>query len=452
MTAPFDSSPVAGLDRRQFLKTAAAAAAAGLSMTLARPARAQAAPGSANNAINVGLVGVGAQGRVLIEAMLKIPGVRFVAVCDIWEYARTYGERYLKRAGFEVNAYENYEDMLEKQQNLDAVLVATPDSWHAPISNAAMRAGKHVYCEKMMSNTIEGARSMVHAMRETGKLLQIGHQRRSNPRYMVARSRLMQEAKLLGRVTAAQAQWNRAVAEDLGWPARAVIPTETLRRYGYADMRQFRNWRWFKDHGGGPLSDLGAHQIDIFNWFLDANPVSVMASGGRDFYGNNEWMDNAMVIYEFAQPEGTTRAFYQVQTTTSSGGGYWEQFMGTHGTLKMSENPRNTAIYREAAAPSWEDLVKRSLLAAQKAAPAPAATSQVDARETAELAVYQLPVVLNKAIHQPHLENFFNAMRGSAKLTCPADEAYRCQVTVFKAIEAIEKRQLVTLSPEDFVA
>jgi predicted dehydrogenase len=98
----------------------------------------------------------------------------------------------LKAYGVEARAYENYEDLLDKEKDLQAAIVATPDFWHAPITNACLKAGLHVYCEKMMSNTIEGARSMVQTMRETGKLLQIGHQRRSNPRYLFAKQRLLE--------------------------------------------------------------------------------------------------------------------------------------------------------------------------------------------------------------------------------------------------------------------
>jgi predicted dehydrogenase len=446
------SSAPADPQRRNFLK---AAAAAGLSLALARPGSLRAQnPATPSNTLNIALVGIGEQGKVLTEALLKIPGIRFAAVCDIWEYARTYGQRLLKRSGFEVNAYEDYRELLQKERDLDAVIVATPDSWHAPVTNDALRAGHHVYCEKMMSNTIEGARSMVRTMRETGKLLQIGHQRRSNPRYMIVRERLLREAKLFGRITAAQAQWNRAAGPDLGWPQRATIPADVLARYGFDSMHQFRNWRWFRKHGGGPLSDLGAHQIDIFNWFLDAVPVSVMGSGGVDYYSTHEWMDNAMVIFDFKLPEGAARAFYQVQTTTSSGGGYWEQFMGDQGTLRISENPRHTALYREAAAPSWEEWVRRRFISAPPA-PAPtvatASPVQVDVRETAALAAYNLPIILSKAIHQPHLENFFDAIRGRAKLNCPADEAFHSEMAIFKAVEAVEKRQLITLEPGDFV-
>ena len=82
------------------------------------------------------------------------------------------------------------------------------------------------------------------------------------------------------------------------------MPAATLAKYGYKDMHQFRNWRWYKGLGGGPLSDLGAHQIDIFNWWLGALPKSVMGSGGLDYFKNHDWYDNAMVIYEYPLPEG----------------------------------------------------------------------------------------------------------------------------------------------------
>jgi predicted dehydrogenase len=304
----------------------------------------------------------------------------------------------------------------------------------------------------MMSNTIEGARSMVVTMRQTGRLLQIGHQRRSNPRYRFTLNRLLQAAGFCGRLTAAQAQWNRAVKEDFGWPRKYAMPAETLARYGYQDMHQFRNWRWFKGLGGGPLSDLGAHQIDIFNWWLGVTPRSVMASGGLDYYQNHDWYDNAMVIYEYPLPHGVARAFYQVQTTTSAGGGYFEMFMGDDGTIKMSEDPSLCAIYREARATSvaWDDLIQKNYVRARELPPVDAA--KVDVRETAQLAQYEIPVFFNKPPHQPHLENFFNAIRGTATLNCPADEAFASEYVIHKANEAIPAQKMLPISPQDTVA
>lgn len=421
-------------------------AVAGAGLMLASGTRLFAQNSSPNSRLNIALIGFGAEGRVLLESILKITSVQLVAVCDIWDYARTYADRYLKKMGNPVRTYDNYEDLLAGEKDLQAVVVATPDFWHAPITNACLKAGLHVYCEKMMSNTIEGARSMVQTMRETGKLLQIGHQRRSNPRYIFALNRLLHEARICGRLTAVNAQWNRAVTEDFGWPKHTEMSAEKLAQYGYKDMHQFRNWRWFKGLGGGPLSDLGAHQIDIFNWWLGVQAKSVIASGGVDYYKTHEWCDNAMVIYEYPMPEGVVRAFYQVQTTTSAGGGYFEYFMGDEGSLKMSENPKLTQLFREARAPSWDDWIHKNYIRAQ-AAPPPSDTEKVDVRETAQLASYEIPVFFNKFIHQPHLENFFNSIRGTAKLNCPADEAFASEYIIHKANEAILSETRLVLAP-----
>jgi predicted dehydrogenase len=440
------------ITRREFVRTTAVASA-GLALATSQAAFGQAAaPTNSKDRMDIALIGFGAEGRVLLESLLKIDSVRLVAVVDIWDYARTYAQKSLKKDyGIEVRAYENHEQLLESEKTLQAVIVATPDFWHAPITNTCLKAGLHVYCEKMMSNTIEGARSMVETMRQTGKLLQIGHQRRSNPRYLFALNRLMHEAKICGRLTAANAQWNRAAEKDFGWPKKSDMSDAQLAKYGYKDMHQFRNWRWFKGLGGGPLSDLGAHQIDIFNWWFGMVPKSVMASGGIDYYKNHEWYDNAMVIYEFPLPEGTARAFYQVQTTTSAGGGYYEMFMGDQGALKMSENPSISSVFREEKAPSWDEWIHKNYLAAKKSE-APADAAKVDVRETAQLAAFDIPVFFNKAIHQPHLENFFNAIRGQAKLNCPADEAFTSEYVIHKANEAIPLGRVLEIDAKDATA
>jgi predicted dehydrogenase len=440
------------ISRREFIGTTAVAGA-GLLLTScspdAGPQRA-AAPGAPLSKLNVALIGCGAQGQVLLESLMVIEGLNLIAVVDIWDYNRHKVVRTLKDEGFDVKGYENYQDLLANEKNLHAVVVATPDFWHAPITIACLKAGLNVYCEKMMSNTIEAARSMVQTMRETGKLLQIGHQRRSNPRYLFALNRLVRDAQICGQLTAAQAQWNRAVTEDLGAPKHSEMPPEKLAQYGFKDMHQFRNWRWFKGLGKGPLSDLGAHQIDIFNWWFGTTPRSVMASGGIDYYKTHEWFDNAMVVYEYPRPEGSiARAFYQVQTTTSAGGGYFEMFMGDEGTIRMSENPSICALWREdRSTKSWDELAGKNYL---RATPVPQVSDadKVDVRETAPLLEYDIPVSFAKKIHQPHLENFFNAVRGTVKLNCPADEAFRSEYVIHKAVEAVETGQRIAITPAE---
>jgi len=443
------------IDRRSFLRSTAAAGA-GLAFS---PLVLGQTGGAKADDINVALLGAGAQGQVLMNACLKIPGIRFKAICDIWTaYNQKRVSGMLKRYGHEHNAYVDYKEMLDKEKDLDAVLVATPDFWHAEHTVACLKAGLNVYCEKEMSNTLEGARKMVAAARESGKLLQIGHQRRSNPRYRHAYEKLITGAKLLGTITCVNGQWNRskAACEDLGSPKNAEIDQATLEKYGFKSMQQFRNWRWYKGLGGGPIVDLGSHQIDIYSWFLGSDPKAVMASGGIDYWKGHDWYDNVMVIYEYPVGDRTVRAFYQT-ITTNSANGYYEVFMGDEGTLEISEASGRGTVYREAGVPAenWEKWVKMGFIKEpdKKEEEKPAGEAVLDVRESPKPPSYDIPVTLEgKPYHQPHLENFFDAVRGKAKLNCPAEIGYETAVTVLKVNEAVAADRKLEFKPEEFKA
>ncbi len=440
-------------NRREFLKTTAAAAA--VLPTFNILSQETSTIGPKDDQVNVAVIGYGAEGEILTDAAMKIPGVRFHAVCDIWEYRRKMAKGRLKSLGHEVNVYEDYREMLTAEdKNVDCVIVATPDWMHAEITNACLRAGKHVYCEKEMSNQLEKAKTMVLAQRETGKLLQIGHQRRSNPRYMHAINRVIRESKMLGRVTHAYGQWNRAVAPFLSVRDRLNIPTATLQKYGYENMEQFLNWRWFSKYGGGPMVDLGSHQIDLFFWAWDCAPISVTAVGGNDYF-NRQMNDNVMAIYEFKTHEGLiNRAYYQV-LTTSSRGGFYEQFMGENGSLTISEiAARGNAAQREvrAGVPTWDTFAKMGLVLQSKSPVKATVTTNaaIDVRVTAEADGWPLPVDLLKPAHMPHLENFFAAVRHGEKLNCPVDLAYESAVAVLAANRSVAERKTITFKPEEF--
>jgi len=439
-----------GIDRRSFLQSTAAVGA-GLAMS---PMVLGAASGGDD--LNIGLLGCGSQGQVLMNACRKIPGIRFKAICDIWKaYNQKRVSGILRAYKHEHNTYEDYQDMLASEKDLDAVIVATPDFWHSPHAIACMEAGKHVYCEKEMSNTLEGARKMAETAKKTGKLLQIGHQRRSNPRYRHCYDKLITEAKLLGQITTVNGQWNRSktACEDIGWPKKAEMDAATLAKYGFKTMQQFRNWRWYKGLGGGPIVDLGSHQIDIYSWFLGTNPKSVIASGGVDYWKGHDWYDSVMVIYEYETKAGIVRAFYQT-ITTNSAKGYFETFMGDEGTLEISEASSRGSVYREAwvSADSWEKWVKLGYINAPVEEKEEETSDTVlDVRESPKPPSYDIPVTMGgKAYHQPHLENFFDSIRGKAKLNCPAKIGYETAVTVLKVNEAIAAGKKLDFTESDF--
>ncbi len=445
-----EPSPTSPLNRRDFLSKSLAGVGAGL--VLGAPNILRAANADGSDKIHIALIGMGKQGRVLFEAMANIPGLHFQAVCDIWDYNLKGGIGKVRALqGHTPKGYTDIDELLATEKGLDAVVIATPDFWHSPHTVKCLDAGLNVYCEKMMSNTIDGARAMVKAMEKSGKLCQIGHQRRSNPRYRYTLNKLINGNKICGQLTNANAQWNRSLgaSNDIGYSKKLAIDPAILTRYGFKDMHQFMNWRTYRDLSGGPISDLGAHQIDIFNWFIGTAPKSVYASGGNSYFKEREHFDNVMCIFDYDTPEGSVRAFYQVLTTTSYGGGFYEAFMGTQATVKISEISASSAIYREDSAPAWDNLVDRGFLVRKPAPPKPAATEgAVASYESAAPEIFDLPGGFGKPAHQPHLENFFNAVRGKGKLNCDARHAFESEAPIFWVNPSALSRQPIEFKTE----
>jgi len=452
------------INRRNFLHSAAAA---GAGLAFPQGTFAKANGGKKPDDINVALLGVGSQGQVLFDACRRIGGIRLKAVCDIWaDWSRKRVSRILKAYRHEHNTYTDYREMLGKEKDLDAVIIATPDFWHSPQTVACLEAGLHVYCETSMSNTIEGAGKMVRASRKAGKLLQIGLQRRSDPRYLHCYEKLLKGNSLLGHIAAVSGQWNRMVTGPLGWPQRAAIDRATLEKYGYESMDQFRNWRWYRGLGSGPVVDRGSHQIDVFNWFLGASPRSVIAGGSTAYLDKktHEWYDTVMAVFEYETRQGPVLAQYQILSSNRNDG-YFEKFLGDRGTLKVSQAAYQDGVYPElmkSEVREWAVHVKEGRLNGPKEIMERIDELTID--QLAKLLIvhetppgwrlregcFKLPVKMNKPYHQPHLENFFDAIRGRARLNCPAEVGYETAVAVLKVNEAIEAERKLTFKPEDF--
>ncbi len=497
-TTPASGPSKPDLTRRKFLRNTAATGAA-LSYTKLA-AHAATAPAGPSDTLNVALVGCGAQGGALFRSSVRIPGIKFVAVCDLWDVkARTTA----RAIGGDVKPYQTMDEMFKAHPEIDCVLISVPDWLHAPYTRKALEAGKQVYCEKMMSNSIEASADMVRAQRDTGHLLQIGHQRRSSPRYQFVRNRLLREKNLIGQITHLYGQWNRSV--KLPFEVKGGIDQKLLTENGYENMFQFANWRSYKKYGGGVISDLGAHQIDIFNWLLGTTPRSMIASGGIDYFKNlplasgtgtftYEQLDNAAVIYEYDVPvfeggvpvmEGgkpktqVVRAMYQVLTTNGSQN-FYEKIMGTEGTIVLSEvQSSGNQVYREKDTTgekvgNWEQLARAGFLRKPPATvynkfwerpkawniPAQwlATEGTQDVRVSVPADPYELPAMPKemdeKPPHQFHLENFYDTVRAKGKqsdLNCPVSEAYKCAVSVLNINKAVATGQRIDFQPSDFV-
>ena len=252
----------------------------------------------------------------------------------------------------------------------------------------------------------------------------------------------------------------------LGWPQRTALDRPTLERYGYESMAQFRNWRWYRGLGGGPVVDLGSHQIDVFNWFLEANPSSVMASGRNNYYDDkaHEWYDTVMVVYEYEAAQGPVSAYYQILSSNRNDG-YYEKFMGDKGTLVISEAANRGMIYPELMNSDnkvWARCVKEGCLVGPEeimkmidklTIDQLAKLLVVDESESPpprNLPSLKLPVEMKQLYHQPHLENFFDAIRGTARLNCPAEVGYKTAVAVLKINEAVQAERKLRFEPGEF--
>jgi predicted dehydrogenase len=473
------------MDRRGFVRTTAYTGGSLLLLTSKSAIAQQTSPG---RTIKAALIGCGAQGNALRTASADVPGIQWVAICDIWKFSQAktrggmLGENKHQIEG-DIKVYEDINEMLEKEPSIEACFIATPDFMHAPYSRLCLEKGKAVYCEKMMSNTVEGARDMVRAGKQTGGIFQIGHQRHSNPRYINLRENIIKPGKMLGRITHCYAQWNRGVSasQPLTGVKGYEIPIEVLQKHGYEDIFQFRNWRYFKKYGGGPISDLGAHQIDMFGWMYETPPVKVYATGGVDYYDGTdgkpkyELPDNVMCIYEFKLPAGVMRAYYQVLTTTGSQGVY-EKHMGVQGSAIMSELPTSgNQVYAEPSQ-DWSSFASEKDPRTQEPIivkatdklknkfwehdrtwqkpppPSFGKVSAADVRESKALDQWELGVTLNRKPHSPHIQNFIEAvqMKKYEHLTCPVEQGFRCAITVLKCYDSIAKGVPVEFTPADF--
>ncbi len=416
------------LTRREFL-TGVGVAATALSAGFGSMAAAQEATAESARPINVGMVGPGNQGRKLMENAVRVPGLKFTAVCDVYD---TNLQKGLAIAGDGVKSYTDYREMLEKA-DCEAVMIAVPLHVHAPVAIAALQAGKHVFCEKQMAYSVALCRDMLRAQRAAGKLLQIGHQRRYNPTYHHALG--MIKEGILGEVTHIRALWHR----NGSWRRR--VPN------GEEDRERLINWRLYKDSSAGLMGELGSHQLDVCNWFLDSNPISVSGVGGIDFWKDGrEVFDNVMCVFQY--PNGVKVAYSSL--TTNAFDDYYEQIMGTEGTMILThENDGKLFRERKAEKLVWEGVAHTEEVGKKTAIvlDASATPGRKGVRGTAEAlgtdGQQESPYYLE-------LFDFFRCIREGDDVFCDGEVGMRSAATCLMANKAMEEQTVVQLTEDLF--
>ena len=322
--------------RRSFLETigSVGAAAAG-SLVTVESARGYAA----NDTLNVACLGTGGRCMHLMKALVQVPGVRIAAVCDVYDAHLNTAK---KSADSKAITSKHYREILDRK-DIDAVLIASPDHWHVPMSVDACEAGKDVYVEKPLTHDLAEGVAIVDAQNRTKKIVQVGMQQRSMPHIQKARE--LVKGGRIGEVYKIHLSWNRGGSTRFLRVPLGVDPGQVAWKdfLGHApdqpfDEYRFRNWRWFWDFGGGLLTDLMVHWIDVAHWFLDAgapaegqgHPLKATAMGSH-FASKGVWQtpDTIQCILEYpnnvqAHFEGTfSNATYGAMIT----------FMGTDGTI-----------------------------------------------------------------------------------------------------------------------
>ena len=299
----------------------------------------------ANDKINLGLIGAGGRGKGVMGTFQQTNQVNVTAVCDI--YAARVDEGLSKAPG--AKGVSDHRKLLE-MKDVDAVLIATPDHWHTGTAIDALNAGKDVYVEKPLTLKIEEGPRIIRAARVNNRICQVGMQQRSGQHYLQAKEAYMKTGKL-GQITLARTWWHGNSYHLQKAPASLATQPSSLDwarflgpvKWRDWDPQQFWNFRAYLDFGGGQVTDLFTHWIDVVHMFMDQdNPISASAAGGVYHYKDGRTApDTINVLLQY--PKEWTATFEATLAPGISGAAI--EMCGTEGKLFIT---RQEFIYTPA--------------------------------------------------------------------------------------------------------
>lgn len=315
------------MSRRALLTSATAITASSYSRIL-----------GANEKVRLGVIGCGSRGLGDMENFQKLGSVDVAAVCDV--YAVQIDRA--KQSAPNAKTFKDHRQLLD-MPGVDAVLIATPDHWHAATAIDALNAGKDVYVEKPLTLRIEEGPPIVKAARVNNRICQVGMQQRSGKHYLRAKQEYLDTGKL-GKITMVRTWWHgnsfhlrrapeslKAQPSNLDW-AHFLGPVK-WRDY---DPQQFYNWRAYLDFGGGQITDLFTHWIDVAHMFMGQDiPSAAVAIGGVYHYNDGRTApDTINVLLEY--PSKWTATFDATLAPGITGAAL--EFCGTEGRLWISRS------------------------------------------------------------------------------------------------------------------
>ncbi len=405
------------LTRRDFMRVGAGAAAlsAAAKVTLLEPSALRAMPGAVapSDTVRFASIGTGVRGCEIMHAALSCPGAEIVAVCDLYDGRLIAGQEVAQK---QLPTTKDYRVILDRK-DVDAVLVATPDHWHAKLVQDACAAGKDVYCEKPMSHTVEEGFAMVAAMEKHSRIVQVGSQRRSSIVY--AKAKEIYDSGFLGEVTAIEAWVDRNDASG-AWvypiPPDANEQTIDWNQFlGSApkrpfDLTRFFRWRCYQDYGEGLAGDLFVHLLTGIHYItgINAPPLRAVSTGGLFHWKEDRDVpDLIWTFYEYPDFRAALRCSLNNESPEVT------RIFGTQGTLEIKNDvltaipqdtrpkPEGYSIY------GWPEKLRREYHKQWKAEhpePAPGKYPLVEEAQT-----FQAPKGYDYT--RDHMNNFFESVR-----------------------------------------
>jgi predicted dehydrogenase len=439
--------------RRDFLRTAAGAAATAPILLRAQqiPIRPQTA--SPNERIGIALFGLGIRGQQDLRAALRTPGVEVAAVADIYDGRLTLAK---ELCGQQVFTTRDYREALARR-DVAAIVIATPDHWHAQMAVDAMRAGKDVYVEKPMVQELADGPLVIDAARQTGRLLQVGSQHPSSIVY--AKARELFRAGAIGELNLVEAWINRNSSMG-AW--QYSIPLDASRetidwdrflgrapKVPFEPARLFR-WRNYRDYGTGIPGDLFVHLFTGIHFVLDAlGPTRAIASGGlRHWDDGRDVPDVMLALYDYPKTASHPAFTLSLKVNFAEGAGdaYVFRFVGPEGVLTIGDN--SVTLSRRPPAREPGQTADTFAKAAQDAYMTEYRRRYPDRPELQPRAdeTYAAPQRYNST--EDHFRNFFDAVRARRAVVEDAVFGLRAAGPALLANHSYFERSAIGWNPE----